>query len=240
MNDKERDGLVFYKSHYQAIKDLKDEQLGKLFRAVFEKQLGNEVVLADDIKIAFNFINNQLVVDEKKYNEKCERARANGKRGGAPKGNTNASKQPKQPKTSKTSLKEKDNEKEKEKDNEKDNKLNIALEKFIEMRKKIKKPLTEYGLELIKSKLDKLADNDDDKIKILNNSIMKCWQGVFPLDDNEKTNIMDNAKDVEDYSQLEWNEEHPLYDFAKDNGGYEDAKIKYPDKPICKGDDRFG
>lgn len=116
MNDKERDGLVFYKSHYQAIKDLKDEQLGKLFRAVFEKQLGNEVVLADDIKIAFNFINNQLVVDEKKYNEKCERARANGKRGGAPKGNTNASKQPKQPKTTKTSLKEKD----KEKDNDKD------------------------------------------------------------------------------------------------------------------------
>lgn len=88
-----KDSLLFYINQYEAIKELTDEQLGKLFRALFEKQLGNEVVLDNDIKIAFNFINNQLVVDNKKYQEKVERLTANAKKGGAPKGNQNARKQ---------------------------------------------------------------------------------------------------------------------------------------------------
>ena len=60
-----KDSLVFYLSQYEAIKSLNNEQLGRLFRAIFEKQLQNnskttekEVVLEDDIIIAFNFINN--------------------------------------------------------------------------------------------------------------------------------------------------------------------------------------
>jgi len=68
-----KDSFVLYISQYIAIKDLTDEQLGKLFRAIFEKQLGNEVVLDNDIKIAFNFINNQMVVDNEKYLKKCEK-----------------------------------------------------------------------------------------------------------------------------------------------------------------------
>lgn len=92
-----KDSLIFYISQFKAIETLSNEQLGRLFRAIFEKQLGKEVVLDDDIKIAFNFINNQMVIDEDKYKKKCETNRENGKKGGAPKGNKNASKQPKQP-----------------------------------------------------------------------------------------------------------------------------------------------
>ena len=78
-----KDSIIFYLSQYEAIKDdLTNEQLGRLFRALFEKQLGNEVVLDNDIKIAFNFLNNQMVVDKKKYEEKCARLRENGKKGG--------------------------------------------------------------------------------------------------------------------------------------------------------------
>ena len=58
---RKKNGLIFYISHYEAIKDsLNDEQLGRLFRLIFEKQLGNEVVLDKDIEIAFNFINNHI------------------------------------------------------------------------------------------------------------------------------------------------------------------------------------
>ena len=96
-----KDSFVFYLSQYDAIKELNNEQLGRLMRAIFEKQLGNEVVLENDIKIAFNFINNQMLVDQKKYDEICEKRRASGKRGGAPKGNSNASKTTKTTKTSK-------------------------------------------------------------------------------------------------------------------------------------------
>ena len=79
-----KDSFVLYTSQYVAIKELEDEQLGRLFRALFEKQLGNEVVLANDIKIAFNFINNQMVVDNQKYKKKCETLKNNAKKGGAP------------------------------------------------------------------------------------------------------------------------------------------------------------
>ena len=72
---RKKNGLIFYISHYEAIKDsLNDEQLGRLFRLIFEKQLGNEVVLDKDIEIAFNFINNQLLVDAEKYEETSKNA----------------------------------------------------------------------------------------------------------------------------------------------------------------------
>lgn len=109
-----KDSFVLYTSQYVAIKELEDEQLGRLFRALFEKQLGNEVVLANDIKIAFNFINNQMVVDNQKYKKKCETLKNNAKKGGAPKGNQNAKKQ-KQPNREKNNLNDNDNLKEKNK-----------------------------------------------------------------------------------------------------------------------------
>ena len=116
-----KDSFVFYLSQYEAVKDLENEQLGRLFRAIFEKQLGNEVVLENDIKIAFNFINNQMVVDRAKYLKKCETLKSNAKKGGAPKGNKNASKQkqPKQPNREKNNLNDNDN------DNDYDNNHNI-------------------------------------------------------------------------------------------------------------------
>ena len=137
-----KESIIFYISQYTAIKDLTDEQIGRLFRAIFEKQLGNEVVLEDDIKIAFNFINNQLVVDEKKYTEKCEKNRNNGKKGGAPIGNQNAKKTTKQPKQP-NGLKNNPNDNENENDNENDNDngvvcINKGL--FSIDEKKIEKP----------------------------------------------------------------------------------------------------
>ena len=63
-----------------------------------------------------------------------------------------------------------------------DNKeLKETIFDFIEMRKSIKKKLTERGLRGILNKLDKLAVNDFEKIEILENSIMNCWQGVFEI-----------------------------------------------------------
>ena len=121
-----KDSFVFYLSQYEAVKDLENEQLGRLFRAIFEKQLGNEVVLENDIKIAFNFINNQMVVDRAKYLKKCETLKNNAKRGGAPKGNKNASKQkqPKQPNREKNNL----NDNEHDNDNDNDNVISTGVD----------------------------------------------------------------------------------------------------------------
>ena len=62
--------------------------------------------------------------------------------------------------------------------------LDAALNDFAEMRKKIRKPLTDRALALTLSELEKLAPGDDEKkIAILNQSIQRGWQGVFPLKD---------------------------------------------------------
>ena len=63
-----------------------------------------------------------------------------------------------------------------------DNKdLKETIIDFIEMRKSIKKKITERALKTILNKLDKIALNDFEKIEILENSIVNCWQGVFEI-----------------------------------------------------------
>ena len=65
--------------------------------------------------------------------------------------------------------------------------LDAALNDFAEMRKKMRKPLTDRALALTLSELEKLAPGDDEKkIAILNQSIQRGWQGVFPLKDEHK------------------------------------------------------
>lgn len=65
--------------------------------------------------------------------------------------------------------------------------LDDALKDFSDMRKKMRKPLTEKALALTLSELEKLAPGDDEKkIAILNQSIQRGWQGVFPLAEEKK------------------------------------------------------
>ncbi len=66
-----------------------------------------------------------------------------------------------------------------------------ALIQFCEMRLDMekrdkRKPFTVSAFKLIVQRLDQIASNDEEKIAILNNSVMNNWQGVFPLKDGEK------------------------------------------------------
>jgi len=54
-------------------------------------------------------------------------------------------------------------------------------ESYLEMRKKIKKPATEKAKTLIARELSKLKTSGFDPDLVLEQSIMNCWQGVFPL-----------------------------------------------------------
>lgn len=60
-------------------------------------------------------------------------------------------------------------------------KLREALQDFIKMRKAIKSILTDRALKCICSKLDGFSDNDEIKIKILENSIENAWKSVYDL-----------------------------------------------------------
>ena len=56
-----------------------------------------------------------------------------------------------------------------------------ALRGFVEMRKKIKAPLTEHAFSLLLKKLDGMGSTDEEKAAIVNQSVMNSWKGLFPL-----------------------------------------------------------
>ncbi len=62
-----KDSFILYKSFYKPISRLSDKQLGRLFRAIFKYQLGEEVTVEEDIEMAFGFFINQFEIDETKY-----------------------------------------------------------------------------------------------------------------------------------------------------------------------------
>ena len=80
-----KESFVIYKGFYEPLKMLNDEQMGKLFRSIFEYQINGVECTDIEISMAFQFFKNQFVLDDKKYQKRLEANRANGKRGGRPK-----------------------------------------------------------------------------------------------------------------------------------------------------------
>lgn len=68
-----------------------------------------------------------------------------------------------------------------------DEMLESAFQEYLTMRKKIKKPIcTEMALRRAMNTIERLSKGDNDlAIKILNQSVDHCWQGLFALKDNE-------------------------------------------------------
>lgn len=62
--------------------------------------------------------------------------------------------------------------------------LNQAILDFIESRKK-KAPMTQKAIELMIKELNKLSPDIAVQIKIINQSIMNGWKGVFPLKEDK-------------------------------------------------------
>lgn len=64
-----------------------------------------------------------------------------------------------------------------------------TLHEFEKMRNKIKAPLTDKAKKMLLNKLDSMAKNDETKIKILEQSILNCWKGIYELKDQPKESI---------------------------------------------------
>lgn len=73
----QREGFILYKSFYDPISQLTDEQLGRLFRSIYLWQINGEADPEPDIQIAFGFFINQFRIDNDKYQEKCDKNREN-------------------------------------------------------------------------------------------------------------------------------------------------------------------
>jgi len=65
---------------------------------------------------------------------------------------------------------------------------------FEEMRRKLKKPMTPKARELIFRRLLLLQQEGNDPVAVLEQSIEKGWQGVFPLKSSSAPKGMNNAQ----------------------------------------------
>lgn len=80
--------------------------------------------------------------------------------------------------------------------------LDNAFREYVTMRNKIKKPITtKQCLTRAMNTLDKLSGGDNDlAIKILNQSVDHCWQGLFELKDD--SNHVSNSFNKD---SIDWN-----------------------------------
>ena len=77
-----KDSFIIYNSFYEPIKTLKNEQLGKLLRAIFDYTIEGKITQDQDILIAFMFIKNQIDLDTKKWEEERKKRSEAGRLGG--------------------------------------------------------------------------------------------------------------------------------------------------------------
>ena len=67
-----------------------------------------------------------------------------------------------------------------------DGKLDRTFRDFIRHREQIKQPMTENAVRLMIGKLEKMTTDNNEKVQILEESIMNGWKGIFPLKDGQK------------------------------------------------------
>lgn len=78
-------GFILHLDSLEVLNELTNEQAGILFKAIRDYNLGKEPELDFAMKMAFLPFKNQFVRDFEKYENTCERNKANGAKGGRPK-----------------------------------------------------------------------------------------------------------------------------------------------------------
>ena len=100
-----------------------------------------------------------------------------------------------------------------------DDDLRQSLKAFIQMRKLIKKPLTNYALKLILNKLDKMSADSKTKTAIVNQSVEHSWQGVFPLKEEKKADQQTYCMNESKQDETKPEEPNPQ-DFYDESGNF--------------------
>lgn len=160
-----RDSFIFYRSFYEAIREIPEENQLDVYNAIINYGLNQEEIELKGVsKAIFSLVKPNIEAATKRYDAQIE----NGKKGGAPKGNNNAKKQPKNnPKTTqeqpKNNLNYNKDYNEDDNDNYNDNHNKVSdscvdgLQDVIEFFNNNVGQLTPYGLKLIDSYVEEMG-----------------------------------------------------------------------------------
>jgi predicted phage replisome organizer len=103
--------------------------------------------------------------------------------------------------------------------------INIAvhetLQDFIQMRKEIKAPLTNKAFSLLVKNLNVLASSPVEQVKILEQSILNNWKGIFAVSDKNKfvgSTAKSTARNYQDAEQAFYKNKPALKELQEVNG----------------------
>lgn len=200
-----------YHSYLKSIRNLSDAECGRLFKALLQYSAGEQLInLQGREGIAFDFICEQIDRDNEKYAERCRTNRENGTKANATECRQSVPNGTERPRTVPNAPQGK-GEREGEREGNTSSGSNppptpprgrvdvpeALMENwngFCEMRKKIKKPLTDRAAKMILNELERLAPGDNHtKGLILDQSVKRCWQDVYPLKGDKFAGGTDNV-----------------------------------------------
>ena len=185
--------LKVFTDFVKVIEPLGEAEIGRLFMAMLKYAETSE---QPDIRGNEKFIWPMAKLNIDREREFAEKQAKNGSLGGRPK----TQKNPEKPKLTQKSQKDKDKDKDKEYNNppiippegiwdDVSPSLHEALTAFEEMRKKIRKPLTERAKQLALSNLRKLSTDEQTQIAIVNQSVLHGWQAFYALKEEETPTV---------------------------------------------------
>ena len=200
-NQAQNKSFILHKDSLSILNKLSDEEAGKLFKAIFNFQTQNILPTEKMIDCIFEPFLNQFKRDEEKYQNVVERNKINiAKRWSKP-SSKNTTGKIGIPKDTKNTDSDSKNKSDSKSDSDNKNDLPIFINKdlfnsFIEMRVKIKKPLTDKAKELLIKDLTNIENKKTGDCNIaLENSIKNSWQGVFePKNNNYNKNFTNNDR----------------------------------------------
>jgi hypothetical protein len=199
--------FILYSDLLHTIDLMPDENAGKLFKHIL-KYVNDLNPEADDLitKLSFEPIKQQLKRDLCKWEDKSVNRSESGRLGGLKSGEARRSKMKQ---NEANALNSKQNEHVSVNVNVNDNVIlepkvlsdfEKTFEDFRSMRNKIRKPMTSKAEELVLSKLQKMCgSNELLKIKLLNQSIINCWQDIYDI----KIEKQQNKIDTPDISKIQ-------------------------------------
>ena len=191
--------FILYSDLLHTIDLMPDENAGKLFKHIL-KYVNDLNPEADDLitKLSFEPIKQQLKRDLCKWEDKSINRSESGRLGGLKSGEARRSKMKQ---NEANALNSKQNEHVSVNVNVNDNVIlepkvltdfDKAFDEFKKMRVKKRSPMTQRAEELVKEKLTFMCgSNELLKIKIINQSIMNGWLGVFDIKIENKQNKID-------------------------------------------------
>lgn len=200
-----------YHSYLKSIRNLSDAECGRLFKALLQYSAGEQLInLQGREGIAFDFICEQIDRDNEKYAERCRTNRENGTKANATEYHQSVPNGTERPRTVPNATQGKGEGKgEGERNTSSGSNPPLTPPRgrvdvpeslienwngFCEMRKKIKKPLTDRAAKMILNELERLAPGDNHtKGLILDQSVKRCWQDVYPLKGDKSAGGTDNV-----------------------------------------------